>query len=58
MRGRIISCMTIIHGDLISKSVAPYCYPDLYVPVLDRDNRVKDSYPDLYVPGLKIKIIM
>jgi hypothetical protein len=42
----------LTYGDLMTKCVAQYCYPDLYVPVLDKNNHVKDSYPDLYVPIL------
>jgi hypothetical protein len=50
MTGRIIFIMTtkkvLIHGDLTTKSVAQYCYPDLYVPSLHKDNHVKDSFTD------------
>ena len=45
MTGRIIFYMSIkkvlIHGDSMTKSVAQYCYPDLY-----KDNHVKDSFTD------------
>ena len=50
MTGRIIFYMSIkkvlIHGDSMTKSVAQYCYPDLYVPGLHKDNHVKDSFTD------------
>jgi len=50
MRGRITFCVTIknvlIHSDLMTNCVAQYCCPDLYVPVLDKNNHVQDSFTD------------
>jgi len=50
MRGIIIFCMKIkkvlIQGDLMTKSVAQYCYLDLHVSFLDKDDHVKDSFTD------------
>jgi hypothetical protein len=34
----------LIRSDLMTKSVAQYCYPDLYDPALD--NHLKDSFTE------------
>jgi hypothetical protein len=36
----------LIRSDLMTKSVAQYCYPDLYVPVLDKGNHIKGSFTE------------